>query len=323
MLEDNILDYAGNWAGTGTIAGAGDAEQITLDAAGEFMVSGVVDTGLHTIELLQNEYAAGNDVTLQYRHGATEAACEAAGWNVYLNTFDSAGFVQTRLDYSYREKVLGYGPIAYWMQGEASGNDAYCQVNAAQDGAYTGVTLGQTGIGDGRTSPFFDGANDFNNVQTAALAAAFDGQEGSLLVWAKVSGAGIWTDAVTRRMIYFVVDGNNYVLLMKHPAANTVRARYMANGVLKTNQMAGISPITWMCWVLTWSKTADTFKVYLGGVQQGATLNGLGVWAGNPVTSLVGAGSVLPIQVWDGWLAHAALFDSVLGQPAITDLASV
>ena len=96
-LEDNIRTFAGNWTGTGAIENSGDAERVALEA-GEYMVGEVVDTGTQTVELLQNEYAIGDDVILEYRHGATQAACEAAGWNAYTVPFASAGFVQVRLE---------------------------------------------------------------------------------------------------------------------------------------------------------------------------------------------------------------------------------
>jgi hypothetical protein len=62
------------------------------------MVSEVVDTGTTTVELLQNNYdPSGDDVDLDYRHGATEAACLAASWNNYTVPFSSLGFVQVRI----------------------------------------------------------------------------------------------------------------------------------------------------------------------------------------------------------------------------------
>ncbi len=62
------------------------------------MVSEVVFTDVLTTELLQNHYAAGDAVTLKYRHGADEAACLAASWNTYTAPFSSLGYVQVRLE---------------------------------------------------------------------------------------------------------------------------------------------------------------------------------------------------------------------------------
>jgi len=96
-LETNIRTYADHWAGTGAISGTGDSEQICLDA-GQSMVSEIVYTGITTVTLLQNNYAAGDTVLLQYRHGATEAACVAASWNTYSAPFASLGYVQIRIE---------------------------------------------------------------------------------------------------------------------------------------------------------------------------------------------------------------------------------
>ena len=78
---------------------------------------------------------------------------------------------------TYIQKVLGIEPgnlIAYWPMSEPSGGIAInAEGTAARNGAYTGVTLAQPGIGDGNTCPLFDGANDFNNVYSASLDAAF------------------------------------------------------------------------------------------------------------------------------------------------------
>jgi len=40
----------------------------------------------------------GDNVVLKYRHGATPAACVAAGWNTYTVPFVSLGYVQVRLE---------------------------------------------------------------------------------------------------------------------------------------------------------------------------------------------------------------------------------
>ena len=48
------------------------------------------------------------------------------------------------------------------------------------DGAYTGVTLGQDGIGDGNTCPLFDGANDFLDFYSAGFSSAFNGDQDPL-----------------------------------------------------------------------------------------------------------------------------------------------
>ena len=97
MVEDNIRDFSGNWAGTGSVDGAGDAEQLVLES-GEYMVSEVVYTHVKYVRLRQNVYAAGDTVTIEYRHGVDQAACEAAAWNAYTIPFQSLGYVQVRVE---------------------------------------------------------------------------------------------------------------------------------------------------------------------------------------------------------------------------------
>ena len=99
MLEDNIRNFQGNWTGTGTIEnpGVADTERVALDS-GEYMESEMVDTGTVTVELLQNEYAVGDDVTIRYRHGATPNDCAVAAWNLYAVPFASLGYVEVRID---------------------------------------------------------------------------------------------------------------------------------------------------------------------------------------------------------------------------------
>lgn len=97
VLEQNTRTFADNWTGTGTIENSGDTERLALNTT-EYMESEVVNTGIHTIILIQNNYAAGDSVLIKYRHGVDEAACLAATFNDYISPFDSLGFVQVRVE---------------------------------------------------------------------------------------------------------------------------------------------------------------------------------------------------------------------------------
>lgn len=98
VLETNIRTFLNHWTGTGAIEnpGAGDTERLALEST-EYMISEMVFTDTVTCELLQNNYAPGDDVDLDYRHGATAAACAAAAWQDYVAPFMSLGFVQIRV----------------------------------------------------------------------------------------------------------------------------------------------------------------------------------------------------------------------------------
>jgi hypothetical protein len=92
-----VRTFADNWTGTGAISGVGDAEIACLNE-GEYLESEVVNTGVQTVVLAINQYAAGDTVLIRYRHGATEVACLAAAWNDYTIPFVSLGYVQVRIE---------------------------------------------------------------------------------------------------------------------------------------------------------------------------------------------------------------------------------
>lgn len=227
---------------------------------------------------------------------------------------------------AYTNKVLATSPIAYWPMAEPSGAVALDESNNSRPGAYTAVTLGQAGIGDGRTSPLFDGTNSYNNVYTASLAGAFSGAEGSFLIWGKVNSAGVWTDGINRRMILFQVDANNRIGINKAVANNEVDWLYVAGGTSKSAGVTTFSPTTYFTIGLTWSKAADQIKFYVNGAQSGATVTGLGVFAGALSVTQTIIGSLntgAAAQVWSGTMAHAAVWNTPLTAAQMAALAVV
>jgi len=222
-----------------------------------------------------------------------------------------------------RDKILAYNPIAYWPMNEAAGLVANCAVNPAQNGTYTGVTLGQPGIGDGCTCPYFDGVNDNLNVQTATLEAAFNGSEGTCAFWMRFD-AGAWTDG-NYHCGTNLRDGNpDYVWFYKHTTNGNWRVQYSAGGTVKSVFKTGVSDYGWLHVAMTWSASADEMRVYWNGVQDGATQTGLGIWTGDGNFGYMYFGSYLAgAHQFLGWLAHAAVWDTALGAAAIADLATL
>jgi hypothetical protein len=232
----------------------------------------------------------------------------------------------------YCQRVLATDPIAYWMLDEKAGAVAYDLVSGriagAQNGAHAGVVLGQDGIGDGRTCPLYDGANDYTNIYSATLNGVFDGDEGSLLLWARVSGAGIWTDATQRKAAILLADANNFVRMQRHTGNNLLEFSQVAGGTVKTASLSTGGSLGWMCLGLTWSLSTGAtgeVRLYYNGVQSGATLTGLGTWAGNlsNTGTVIGALNLTPNEVWSGYLAHGAVWDRAISAAEVADLAVV
>ena len=227
----------------------------------------------------------------------------------------------------YAGRVLGAGPIAYWPRWEPAGATAVNLVAATMNGTNTAVTLAQPGIGDGATSASYDGATSYTDVYSAALAAAFNGAEGTIALWAKVSGAGVWTDGITRMAFYIAVAANNRVTVGKSAVNNTLFWTYTAGGV-NLAPTAACTLTTWMHLAVTWSASAGLdgeMCGYLNGAAAFATQTTLGVWAGaldNTLTA-IGAQSTVPALVFSGTLAHCAVWDHALTPAEIAALATV
>ncbi len=227
---------------------------------------------------------------------------------------------------AYVGKILATSPIAYWPMAEVSGSVALDSSGNGRNGAYTGVTLGATGIGDGRTAASFDGSTSYNNIFSASLQGAFDATKGTIALWCKVSAAGVWTDGINRRLIRLGVDGNNNAYINKSSSTGTIDLIYQAGGTTKGVSVSGLSAnVGWIHFALTWDKGADQVKGYINGAQTGATQTGLGVWAGSlaATTTIVGAFVTTPSNVFSGVEAHVAIWTLALTAAQILTLATV
>ena len=231
---------------------------------------------------------------------------------------------------SYTQKVLGTATanlIAYWPLGETSGGTAdNAEGTAARDGAYSNVTLGATGIGDGNTAATFNGTTSFVDIFSASIQSAFNNQEGTAAMWVQVTAAGVWTDGSFRRVLGLRVSGSNEVFIHKSSTNNQMQVGYVAGGTTKSVAFAVGPTLTWHHIAITWSKSVDQVIVYLDGAQTGTTQTGLGVWVGSIANGLTNIGcrnNVVPDQLWSGTSAHTAIWTTPLSAAQILTLATV
>jgi hypothetical protein len=226
----------------------------------------------------------------------------------------------------YADRVLATrraNLIGYWPLWEPSGVVATDISGNGRNGAHTGVTLGQPGIGDGRTCPLYDSTTDYTNIYSAGLAGAFNSAEGTIAIWAKIP-AGVWVDGQTRVLMGLRVDANNLVLITRTSVNNQLLMRYTAGGTISGNTVS-FSSLSWFHAAITWSKSADQMIRYINGAQTGTISNGLGVWAGalSSTQCNIGALNTTTAQVLNGYLAHAALWTAALTPAEIAALAKV
>ena len=229
---------------------------------------------------------------------------------------------------SYMGKVLATAPanlIGYWPLNELSGTNAdNAEGTAARDGTYTGVSLNNSTGPDGQPVGLWDGANDYCNIYSASLATAFNVAEGTAMIWAKVSGVGVWTDGTARYALTLRTNSQNRVTIFKHSVDNWFYVRYEADNVDLITTITPFSSTGWVLYGVTWSALADEVKVYVNGLQSGATLTGLGTWSGSLDSDYVSIGSqTATTSVWDGYLAHAAVWTTPLSAAQILALATV
>lgn len=226
----------------------------------------------------------------------------------------------------YSEKVLSYSPITYWPMWEADGSVSHDisgnSPAGEQDGAYTGVQLGRPGIGDGRTCPLFDGINDYNNVFSAAIVAALNGDEGTLQMW-WLHAAAAHNDSSLRRLFFAQVDANNFIIFSKTGTNSNMQFDYKAGGTSELHSLSIASHRTvFSVGHMTWSKANDRVTYYDNGVQIGQD-TGLGVWSGDIIRATIGATNTIPGNPYLGKLAHMALWDRELEALEVADLAVV
>ncbi len=221
--------------------------------------------------------------------------------------------IHSGLPIDYALLLRRLGPIAYWILGDAALPTAHEEINSpAQDGTHVGVTLGQPGIGDGRTCPYYDGTNDYTDIYSVTFDGVFDGSEGTLLVWARAGNAGVWTDGQFRVVCSLYVDASNSIILRKNNGG-ALAWIYEAGGTVE-QQISVYTPTDFFQMAITWSATADEVIYYYNGAKEGATDTGLGVWAGNLSASatVIGAQNTTPTQPWDGRAAHVAVWSRAL-----------
>lgn len=225
---------------------------------------------------------------------------------------------------SISERILSVDPgalVGYWPLWEQTGTVTRDLSGRGHNGAYTGVSLGQPGVGDGQTSPKFDGATTYANIYSAALAAAFNGSAGTIMAWVKIA-AGVWTDGAQHSIVTLLADGSNYILVRKTTTNNELTFRYNVGAVLHERTYVTTGPQGWFHLAMTWDNSELTLRAYLNG--EGLTVLAWSppalAWSGSlSVTdTVIGARDTTPTSSWSGWIAHVALWSKALGRQKIT-----
>ncbi len=185
-----------------------------------------------------------------------------------------------------------------------------------------GVTLG-TAVGSGghlTTGYTFDGTNDVVNIYSGSLNSALNATEGSIVAWAKVSGSGVWTDGVQRKIVTILADTSNRFDLYKQTTNNTIILSQVHGGTTSTVSTTSLGGSTsWFQVAITWNKAADQFKAYVNGAQIGTTQTGLGTWTGNlaSTNTIIGSSTSSGANPWSGMINDVRLYTRALSPEEI------
>ncbi len=211
--------------------------------------------------------------------------------------------------------------IALWRQNETSGAVAADSSPEGNNGAYTGVDLGNSIGPDGAPVGLWDGANDYNNINSVGLTADLSAAAGTVLVWCKVNAAAVWTDTTLRYFISLQANSSNRIYAAKSNVDNQLFVRYERGGT-NNDMTVDFSATGWWCFALTW----DTeLAVYVNGAAQGEAIALGGAFVGSlgSENALIGARDTVPSAVWHGWIGPAAGWSKALTPAQIASVSSV
>jgi hypothetical protein len=249
-----------------------------------------------------NSAPTDTEFGLYLRPVETNDGVEAAG--AAVGPVDAANYAQ-RLR-------LGYSASEVWsLVRDTSGTTAVAEVDTARNGTYTNVTLQSIDgpIPAEGDAPSFNGTTSRLNLNSASLISLFNASQGSILLWVKVSGAGIWTNGANGYFITLAADVNNWIYIRKDNANNQIQFSYKAGSTLEAVNLTPVSPTDWFSVGVSWNKPAEEFKAYYNGLQTGATQASLGTWAGSLAATqqVLGAFNTTPSNPFSGYLAYAAV----------------
>lgn len=213
---------------------------------------------------------------------------------------------------AYLDKLSSlFGPsiIGFWPQNEAAGTISKDISGRGHNGAYTGVTLGVPGIGDGNTAVSYNGTTSYNNIYSAGLAAALNPLELTIIVWAKVTNVGVWTDGAARFVFAMESNGTNLFRIGRHNVNNQLRFTNTSGGTQKDIIDVSTAFTNYMCLAMTLSKSADQLKAFQNGLQFGSTVTALGTFTGSLAVATIGSVNLTPTGPWSGAIGPVLLLN--------------
>lgn len=224
---------------------------------------------------------------------------------------------------TYAQRILALSPYAYWPLDDAAGATAAREVvNGWTTTDCDNVTFGVEGIGGGQTAARIgEAGGDGFRASAAAMTATFPADEGTFMVWIKLSAA-VWIDGKSHSLLTCTsTDATANFYIEKRTGNNTMRY-HRRGGNATVAQEFTESRTNWMLFAQTWSVSGNALKGYINGVQVGTTQTNVLAW-----------GAAVLNGIWllrndsggglGGDAAHVALFSRALTTDELLGLATL
>lgn len=222
------------------------------------------------------------------------------------------------------KKILRTAPadlLAIWTHNDTAAtlvDSSPAARNATLFGSYVQQ---QRGMGDGGHSIKYTGggANTYG-----AIGGVFNGAAGTIDAVVQLPLA-MWTDGTTRYLFdFWGATGGNIVRGYRPTGNNLLNFEYRAGSVVKSISY-NVPRADQFRVTITWDAAVDEFKLFIDGVQFGATQTGLGVWAGalSSTETCIGARNTAGADPFTGgWIQNAAVWSIALTPVQISNMTS-
>ena len=227
-----------------------------------------------------------------------------------------------KLTFDQKGRVLATCPthlLGYWTLGNTRGACVFSETDPLRvaSGSYTGVTVGATGIGDGRTATCallsVGGVNHVDLLTSATCKWASSPMDGTVSLWLKGDSASAWTTASNLWMFALRTEDGNQTIQFRKPSVEIAEIRSSVNHLTSvTLQTFPTANTDWYHFALAWSSVTRAASAYLNGVfNTGTPASTLGTsWtASSPSLRLY---AIPNFNNFPGTYAHCAIWDVAL-----------
>lgn len=198
--------------------------------------------------------------------------------------------------------MFGASLKRYFMIDESSGTTAIDSSPNHINGTYANLTLGQPGIGDGKTSAAYNGSNSNLTAGTNVLSgAAWD--ECTLGMYVKTN------DPAETQVFFSIYDITGFVQVIQCGVAintpNKLEVIHKITGLEKTGSV-DFTSTAWNSIIMSISRSSNRLRLIVNGIIA-KTVTGFGTW---PVVNTgLYFGSRAGSAALNGYAAHGFLLD--------------